>query len=143
MPIGSAADLPWARHAAERFQAAHGIEPVVAYCPREAGCLVAMNTPPARAAGDFEITCKPDTLGRVLNGGVVWPRASLRPPLGLPSLATAGIPDDADATLVISALLPCPAGSTPGATLLADALDVDKEGFLVPQGASTTGAVGV
>jgi hypothetical protein len=143
MPIGSAADLPWARHAAERFREAHGIEPVVAYCPREAGCLVAMNTPPARAAGDFEITHKPESLGRVLNGGVVWPRASLRPPLGLPSVATAGIPDDADATLVISALLPCPAGSTPGATLLADALDVDKEGFLVPQGASTTGAVGV
>jgi 1-acyl-sn-glycerol-3-phosphate acyltransferase len=142
MPIAAAADLPWARHAAERFQAAHGIEPVVAYCPREAGCLVAMNTPPARAAGDFEITHKPESLGRVLNGGVVWPRASLRPPLGLPSLATAGIPDDADATLVISALLPCPAGSTPGTALLADALDVDKEGFLVPQGASTTGAVG-
>jgi acyl-[acyl-carrier-protein]-phospholipid O-acyltransferase/long-chain-fatty-acid--[acyl-carrier-protein] ligase len=143
MPIAASADLPWARHAAERFREAHGIEPVVAYCPREAGCLVAMNTPPARAAGDFEITHKPESLGRVLNGGVVWPRASLRPPLGLPSVATAGIPDDADATLVISALLPCPAGSTPGATLLADALDVDKEGFLVPQGASTTGAVGV
>ena len=140
MPIASAADLPWARHAAERFRETHGIEPVVAYCPREAGCLVAMNTPPARAAGDFEITHKPDTLGRVLNGGVVWPRASLRPPLGLRSLASAGIPDD-DATLVISALFPCAAGSTPGATLLADSLDVDKEGFLVPRDASPTNAV--
>jgi acyl-[acyl-carrier-protein]-phospholipid O-acyltransferase/long-chain-fatty-acid--[acyl-carrier-protein] ligase len=142
MPITSAADLPWARHAAERFQAAHGIEPVVAYCPREAGCLVAMNTPPARAAGDFEITHKPETLGRVLNGGVAWPRSSLRPPLNLPSLASAGIPDDTEATLVISALLPSPAGSTPGAALLTDALDVDKEGFLVPRDASTSAAVG-
>jgi acyl-[acyl-carrier-protein]-phospholipid O-acyltransferase/long-chain-fatty-acid--[acyl-carrier-protein] ligase len=142
MPIPSAADLPWARHAAERFQAAHGIEPVVAYCPPEAGCLVAMNTPPARAAGDFETTHKPETLGRVLNGGVAWPRASLRPPLNLPSLASTGIPDDADATLVISALLPCSAGSTPGATLLTDALDVDKEGFLVPRDVATAGAVG-
>ena len=133
MPVGSAADLPWARHAAERFRATHGIEPVVAYCPREAGCLVAMNTPPARAAGDFEITHKPDTLGRVLNGGVVWPRASLRPPLGLPSLAAVGVPDAADATLVISALIPRPADATPPAALLADALDVDKEGFLVPR----------
>jgi hypothetical protein len=141
MPIGSAADLPWARHAAERFREAHGIEPVVAYCPRETGCLVAMNTPPARAAGDFEITHKPDSLGRVLNGGVVWPRASLRLPLGLPSVAAAGIPDDADATLVISALLHRPAGSSPGAALLADALDVDKEGFLGPRDASTTNAV--
>ncbi len=135
MPIAAAADLPWARHAAERFRETNGIEPVVAYCPREACRLVAMNTPPARAAGDFEITCKPESLGRVLNGGVVWPRASLRPPLGLRSLASAGIPDTSDATLVISALLPCPADSAPAATLLADALDVDKEGFLVPRAA--------
>jgi acyl-[acyl-carrier-protein]-phospholipid O-acyltransferase / long-chain-fatty-acid--[acyl-carrier-protein] ligase len=142
MPIAAAADLPWARHAAERFQAAHGIEPVVAYCPREAGCLVAMNTPPARAAGDFEITHKPDSLGRVLNGGVIWPRASLRPPLGLPSLASAGIATDADATLVISALLPRPGDTAPAATLLADSLDVDKEGFLVLRGAATAAAVG-
>jgi acyl-[acyl-carrier-protein]-phospholipid O-acyltransferase/long-chain-fatty-acid--[acyl-carrier-protein] ligase len=142
MPISAAADLPWARHAAERFREAHGIEPVVAYCPREAGCLVAMNTPPARAAGDFEVTHKPDTLGRVLNGGVVWPRASLRSPLNLPSLAAAGIPDDADATLVISAMFPRPAGATPGAALLADAVDVDKEGFLVPRDAATSGGGG-
>ncbi len=142
MPIAAAADLPWARHAAERFRAVHGIEPVVAYCPREAGCLVAMNTPPARAVGDFEITHKPETLGRVLNGGVVWPRASLRPPLNLPSLAASGIPDDADATLVISALRPCPGGPTPDPTLLAAALDVDKEGFLVPRGTATAAAVG-
>jgi acyl-[acyl-carrier-protein]-phospholipid O-acyltransferase/long-chain-fatty-acid--[acyl-carrier-protein] ligase len=136
MPLQSAADLPWARHAAERFREAHGIEPVVAYCPREAGCLVAMNTPPARSAGDFEVSCKPDTLGRVLNGGVVWPQAALRPPLGLPSLAAAEIPDDTDATLLISALLPCPAPravEAPTACLLADALEVDKDGFLVPR----------
>jgi len=103
---------------------------------------VAMNTPPARAAGDFEITHKPETLGRVLNGGVVWPRASLRPPLGLPSLAAAGVPDAADATLVISALIPRPADATPPAALLADALDVDKEGFLVLRGGATAATVG-
>ncbi|MFM7136303.1 MAG: 1-acyl-sn-glycerol-3-phosphate acyltransferase, partial [Planctomycetota bacterium] len=142
MPITAAADLPWARHAAERFWEAHGIEPVVASCPREAGCLVAMNTPPARAAGDFEITHKPDTLGRVLNGGVVWPRAALRPPLGLPPPGAPGIPADAEATLLISALIPSAANATPGAILLADALDVDKEGFLVPRTARTEDAVG-
>jgi hypothetical protein len=95
-----------------------------------------MNTPPARSAGDFEVSCKPDTLGRVLNGGVVWPQAALRPPLGLPSLAAAEIPDDTDATLLISALLPCPAPravEAPTACLLADALEVDKDGFLVPR----------
>ncbi len=133
MPIAAASDLPWARHAAEQFREAHGVEPVVAYCPREAGCLVAMNTPPARAAGEFEVTSKPDSLGRVLNGNVIWPSGSMRPPLGLPSLASSGIPDDVDATLVISAMLPCPAASSPGARLLADTLDVDKEGFLVPR----------
>ena len=101
MPIAAASDLPWARHAAERFRDAHGVEPVVAYCPREAGGLVAMNTPPTRSAGNFEVTSKPETLGRVLNGCVVWPRAGLRPPLGLPSYATAGVPDDSDASVVI------------------------------------------
>ncbi len=131
MPIAAAADLPWARHAAERFREAHGVEPVVAYCPREAGCLVAMNTPPARSPGDFEATHKPDTLGRVLNGGVVWPEAAWRPPLGLP--CPAGIPADAVATLVISAAIPSQGAESPAAALLADALDVDKEGFLVPR----------
>jgi hypothetical protein len=48
----------------------------------------------------------------------------MRPSLGLPSLAAEGIPDDAAATLVIAAT-----GSKP--VLLADAFDIDKEGFLV------------
>jgi acyl-[acyl-carrier-protein]-phospholipid O-acyltransferase/long-chain-fatty-acid--[acyl-carrier-protein] ligase len=133
MPITRAADLPWARHASEQFRDIHGVEPVVAYCPAEAGCLVAMNTPPARSAGDFEVTSKPDTVGRVLNGGVVWPHASARPPLGLPSFSAEGIANDADATLVISAMLPCPGSLAPRALLLADAFNVDKQGFLVPR----------
>lgn len=134
MPIAAASDLPWARHAAERFRDSHGVEPVVAYCPREAGGLVAMNTPPTRSAGNFEVTSKPETLGRVLNGCVVWPRAGLRPPLGLPSYATAGVPDDSDASVVIAAMIPHGLATdfrAPQAVLLADALDVDKEGFLV------------
>jgi len=134
MPITVAAELPRARHASERFRDMHGVEPVVAYCPREAGgCLIAMNTPPARSAGDFEVTSKPETVGRVLNGGVVWPTAAARPPLGLASLAANGIPDDSESTLVISAMIPCPGAPKPGARLLADDFDVDKEGFLVPR----------
>jgi acyl-[acyl-carrier-protein]-phospholipid O-acyltransferase / long-chain-fatty-acid--[acyl-carrier-protein] ligase len=143
MPVGSITDLAWARHAAERFQAAHGVEPVVAYAPPEAGGLIAMNTPPARSAGTFEITHKPDSLGRVLNGCVVWPRASDRIPLDRFSLAAAGIPDDAPATLAIAATLPCPTGpaTSPRAALLHDALEVDKEGFLVPRGSHTVESV--
>jgi acyl-[acyl-carrier-protein]-phospholipid O-acyltransferase/long-chain-fatty-acid--[acyl-carrier-protein] ligase len=139
MPIGSVADLTWARHAAERFREAHGVEPVVAFAPREAGGLLAMNTPPARSAGDFEVTSKPDSVGRVLNGCVVWPRASDRPPLNRPSVAAAGIPDDAPATLAIAATIPYLAtsrgggGDQPRAVLLRDAFDVDKEGFLIPR----------
>jgi acyl-[acyl-carrier-protein]-phospholipid O-acyltransferase/long-chain-fatty-acid--[acyl-carrier-protein] ligase len=149
MPIGSATDLDWARHASERFQEAHGIEPVVAYAPPEAGGLLAMNTPPARSAGDFEVTNKPESLGRVLNGCVVWPRASDRLPLDRPSLAAAGIPDDSPASLAIAATLPCPEsqrgaphahGIQPRAALLRDALDVDKEGFLIPRGSADFGS---
>ena len=143
MPVGSITDLAWARHAAERFQAAHGVEPVVAYAPSEAGGLIAMNTPPARSAGSFETTHKPDSLGRVLNGCVVWPRASDRIPLDRLSLAAAGIPDDAHATLAIAATLPCLTGPaiSPRAALLHDALEVDKEGFLVPRGSHTVESV--
>ena len=132
MPIGRAADLAWARHASDRFREAHGIEAVVAFAPPEAGGLLAMNTPPARSAGSFEATCKPETLGRVLNGCVVWPRASDRAALGLASLAADGIPDNAAETLAIAATLPFPGSTSPRAILLADALNVDKEGFLVP-----------
>ena len=60
----------------------------------------------------------------------------MRPPLGRDSLVAEGIPDDADATLVIAATGPAAAGlgSQPRAALLADSFDVDAEGFLVPRG---------
>ena len=96
----------------------------MAYAPEAVGGLVAMNTPPARIEWDHETIHRPETVGRVVNGVVVWPRATMRPSLGLPSLAAEGIPDDATATLVIAAT-----GSKP--VLLADAFDIDKEGFLV------------
>ena len=133
MPIGSVNELPRARAAAEAFRAASGIEPVVAYAPPQAGGIVAMNTPPARAAADHEITSKPDTVGRVLNGVVVWPRASMRRRLGLASLADQGVADDADGTLVIGATLPSTAamGDAPRAVLIDESFDVDNEGFLV------------
>ncbi len=135
LPIDSVNELPRAREAIDRFKAASGIEPVVAYAPREAGGLVAMNTPPARIGWDHETLVKPETVGRVVNGAVVWPRAAMRLPLGLPSLANRGVPDAAEATLVITATGPAAPGaaepSLPRPALLRDAFDIDKEGFLI------------
>ena len=126
LPIGSLAELPRAREAIEAFREAFGIEPVVAYAPPEVGGLVAMNTPAKRIEWDHETINRPETVGRVVNGVVVWPQAGMRHPLGLPSLAAEGIPDDATATLAIAAT-----GSK--VALLADAFDVDKDGFLTPR----------
>ena len=126
LPIGSLAQLPRAREAIDAFREASGIGPVVAYAPPEVGGLVAMNTPAKRIEWDHETLAKPETVGRVVNGVVVWPQAGMRLPLGLSSLAAEGVPDDATATLAITAT-----GSK--AALLADAFDVDKDGFLIPR----------
>ena len=138
LPIGSAADLPRARAASDAFEAAYGIAPVVAYAPPEAGGLVAMNTPAKRIAWNHETITKPDTVGRVVNGVVVWPHAADREPLGLEPLASQGIASGEPQTLVIGATLPWPVGecktTSPRAVLLADAFDVDKDGFLVLRG---------
>jgi acyl-[acyl-carrier-protein]-phospholipid O-acyltransferase / long-chain-fatty-acid--[acyl-carrier-protein] ligase len=134
MPIDDLADLPRAAQAAAAFLERHGVEPVVAFAPREARGLVAMNTPPARSGGDHEITLKRDTVGRVLNGVVVWPRASDRERLGLEPLPRGGIAAGEGRTLVIGATLPQMAGGVaPLAVLLTDAFDVDADGFLVPR----------
>jgi acyl-[acyl-carrier-protein]-phospholipid O-acyltransferase/long-chain-fatty-acid--[acyl-carrier-protein] ligase len=126
MPIKTASELPRAEAAAAAFQAACGVQPVVAFAPAEAAGLVSMNTPPARAGVPYEATCKAGTLGRVLNGAVVWPAACDRMRLGLPSLAAQGIPDDAGETLLIAAMLSRP-------VLLADRCAVDEDGFVVPR----------
>lgn len=134
VPIGSLTDLPAARAAIERFREAYGIEPVVAYAPPAVGGLVAMNTPVSRIAWDHEAINKPETVGRVVNGVAVWPRAAMRLPLGLDSLASQGIADDADGTLAIAATGGAGRARTPRAALLPDTFDVDKDGFLVPRG---------
>lgn len=139
MPIGSVAELALAREASARFREVFGVEPVVAFAPREAGGLVAMNSPPARATADHEVTFKADTVGRVVNGVVVWPEAAIRDRLKRESLVAQGIPTGESRTLVIGATLPPRAGfgldkagvDRPTVCLLNTAFDVDKEGFLV------------
>jgi acyl-[acyl-carrier-protein]-phospholipid O-acyltransferase/long-chain-fatty-acid--[acyl-carrier-protein] ligase len=139
MPIDTVAELPRAREASARFREVFGVEPVVAFAPREAGGLVAMNSPPARATADHEVTLKADTVGRVVNGVVVWPEAAIRDRLGRESLVDQGISTGESRTLVIGATLPPRAGNgrgtagsdRPAVCLLDTAFDVDKEGFLV------------
>jgi acyl-[acyl-carrier-protein]-phospholipid O-acyltransferase / long-chain-fatty-acid--[acyl-carrier-protein] ligase len=139
MPIDAVAELPRAREASARFRDVFGVEPVVAFAAREAGGLVAMNSPPSRATADHEVTLKADTVGRAVNGVAVWPEATIRDRLGRESLADQGISPGETRTLVIGATLPLRAGSGPGtagserpvACLLDAAFDVDREGFLV------------
>ena len=133
IPIAHATELPRAREATARFRDVFGIEPVVAYAPPEVGGLVAMNTPPSRIAWDHEVITKPDTVGRVVNGVVVWPRASQRSALGLSSLAGSGIDDAAGTTLAIAATGPRNGRNQPRAALLSEAFDIDRDGFLVPR----------
>ena len=132
IPVGSWAEGVRAQEAAGRFHRALGIEPVVAFAPRAAGGLVAMNSPPSRAAVEHEVTLKADTLGRVLNGVVVWPRRDERHGLGLPPC---GAGADAD-TLVIGATLAGPSATPDGPAVWVgvEPLEVDQEGFLVPRG---------
>ena len=126
LDVTTLAESPRAREAIDAFREASGIEPVVAYAPPEVGGLVAMNTPAKRIEWDHETIAKPETVGRVVNGVVVWPQAGMRPPLGLPSLAAEGIPDDATATLAIAA-------TGAKVAVLTDAFDVNKDGFLIPR----------
>ena len=134
MPIGGWDDLPHAREAIERFREAHGVEPVVAYAPPEVGGLVAMNTPPRRITWDHETIHRPETLGRVVNGVVVWPQAAARAALGLPELGLGSIDARGDASAAIAATGARPgAGGSPAVVLLANAVDVEKDGFLVPR----------
>ena len=131
MPIARSAEGLRARAASEAFRAAVGVEPVVAYAPPEAGGLVAMNTPPGRVAWDHETLCKADTVGRVINGVVVWPHRSDRDRLGRPPLPDDPTGGDPSATLAIGATFAGGAADAPRAVLLAEAFDVDADGFLV------------
>ncbi|MFM7034583.1 MAG: MFS transporter [Planctomycetia bacterium] len=132
MPIGSSADLPRANEAARACLESLGIEPVTAFAPPESGGLVAMNSPPSRATASHEITLKRDSVGRVVNGVVVWPRAIDRARLRRPPLEAAEPPPADERTLVIGATLPTD-GAAARAAVLREAFDIDGEGFLVPR----------
>ena len=131
LPLASTADLSAVQPAVEAYAAAFGSEPVVAYAPPGCG-LVAMNTPRCRGQVQ-EVTWKADSLGRVVNGAVVWPRASLRreadrePLLGLGAGSCGAGVEDA-ASIVVAATIP--AGTGLGWRELPERFDVDDDGFL-------------
>jgi hypothetical protein len=141
IPIDAPADLEEARRAAEAFKTSHGIEPVVAFAPEAVGGLVAMNTPPSRLQIEQEVSCRPESLGRVVIGVVVWPEASHRARLGLAPAGDNGSP--ADSTLVVAATgnVHRDAGGADGpqappSFVLGPGYLVDDQGFLYPPGTS-------
>jgi len=132
MPIASTAELPDAMRAAAAFREAFGIEPVTAYAPAEAGGLVAMNSPPARATAAHEVTLNRDSVGRVVNGVVVWPTGGERARVGRPPLPTS-MAEAEGRSVAIGATFPAAVDDEPAAVVLAESFDIDGEGFLVPR----------
>jgi len=144
IPIGDGRELAIARQAGAAFHAAHKIEPVVAFAPEAVGGLVSINTPPSRLAADVEIISRPESLGRVVMGVVVWPLASDRARLGLEPLgrdASGGGASEAAGSLVVAATAAhrtAGGGDGGGREPLSCALSggylVDDQGFLFPPG---------
>lgn len=132
MPLGSAAEVAAAAHAAAAFREAFGIEPVTAFAPPEVGGLVAMNSPPARATASHEVTLNRESVGRVINGAVVWPSAADRRRLGRPPLAGIEAAAGDHGSLVVAATAPAAVGEAPLAVLLRESFTIDVEGFLLP-----------
>ena len=147
IPIGDFRDLAAARSAGEAFRQRHTIAPVVAFAPEAVGGLVSMNTPPSRFDVELQVTCRPESLGRVVMGVVVWPTPSVRAGLGL---APAGAdPGASDGTLVVAATGVCrTAGGAaalprdPASFCLDPGYLVDDDGFLFPPGTSAPAGVG-
>lgn len=149
IPIGDCREIGIARHAAAAFHKAHNIEPVVAFAPETVGGLVSMNTPPSRLTANAEVASRPESLGRVVMGVVVWPLTSDRACLGLELLdgdASGGNASEADVSLIVAAT----AARRTAARRTADGGDgdewepllcalsgrylVDDHGFLFPPG---------
>ena len=128
VPLAAAADLPKVRESIAGFAAQFGVEPVVAYAPPGCG-LLAMNTPRTRGPA-HETTCKADTIGRVVNGAVIWPRASLRAEAQRRPLPAgdAAAPSAPESSLAIAATMPGEDGL--GWAVLTERFDVDEDGFL-------------
>jgi hypothetical protein len=126
VPVRSAAEFEHVAKTLSAFEAMFGVTPVVAFAPPGCG-LLAMSTPPSRSVSK-ENTYASDSVGRVVNGAVVWPRASLRGPAGLGPLTDADSQPNGDSSLVVSAMSQRSDGI--GWNVLDEQFDVDENGFL-------------
>ncbi|MBT4885757.1 MAG: hypothetical protein HON07_00910 [Planctomycetaceae bacterium] len=126
IPVRSALEFEQLANTLSQFESVFEVTPVVAYAPPDCG-LVAMNTPPSRSQSQ-EKTYSSDSVGRVVNGAVVWPRASLRRLAAAEPLAGEAFESDADSSLLVSAM--CKGNEGIGWKMLSEQFDVDDNGFL-------------
>ena len=126
VPVRSAAEFEHVAKTLSAFETMFGVTPVAAFAPPGCG-LLAMSTPPSRSVSK-ENTYACDSVGRVVNGAVVWPRASLREPAGLGPLTDADSQPNGDSSLVVSAMSQGSDGI--GWNVLDEQFDVDENGFL-------------
>jgi acyl-[acyl-carrier-protein]-phospholipid O-acyltransferase/long-chain-fatty-acid--[acyl-carrier-protein] ligase len=126
VPVRSVLEFEQLANTLSQFESVFEVTPIVAYAPPECG-LVAMSTPPSRAQSQ-EKTFAPDSVGRVVNGAVVWPRASLRSLAIAKPLSGNGFGSDGDGSLLVSAM--CKGDEGIGWKMLSEQFDVDDNGFL-------------
>ena len=126
VPVGSTAEFKQVSELLSEFDKACGVRPVVAFAPPGCG-LIAMSTPPSRSTSQQK-TYDPDSVGRVVNGAVVWPRASLRGSAGFEPFGDESPRSYGDSSLVVSAMSQGFDGI--GWKLLEEQFDVDDNGFL-------------
>ena len=124
VPVRSAVEFEQLAGTLSTFESVFEVTPIVAYAPPGCG-LVAMNTPPSRAESQ-EKTYAPDSVGRVVNGAVVWPRTSLRRLAIAEPLSENGF--EGEGSLLVSAM--CQGDEGIGWKMLSEQFDVDDNGFL-------------
>jgi acyl-[acyl-carrier-protein]-phospholipid O-acyltransferase/long-chain-fatty-acid--[acyl-carrier-protein] ligase len=119
----------------------HGIMPVAGFAPAGSGGLLAMNTPPCRNVSPHEMTSKAGTLGRVLNGSVVWPTAAARRVLGFSETPEVAAVDGGLPLALGAGFVARRRNATDLAPLPLPGIVVDHDGFLLPSTAANVPAI--
>ena len=143
LAIENPEELEHAEETARDIKLAWGLEPIVAFSPREAGGLVSMNVPENRSVASHEVTRKKGTFGRVINGVVIWPDVFVRSELGMTPFIQGNCSHEGisrgvivGATIVHGAVCRSRESNAEvdarlGSSSLPAALTIDDDGFLV------------